>query len=242
MKILITIPAKNAANQILPLLQQVINLNYPKEDLTIAICENDSEDQTRMLLQTVGLPMLKKEDYSAIHCHTENFGFKLRPEHRHLPELQKPRLCAIAKARQSMIDNYLPGNDYVMHIDADLTQIPRNTLNILLANKKDIISPKYITKDGKWYDASSSFKGISVAELSKKNPTQTLFEIDKTNCYGLISKKVFDAGAKYYLGPGNGSTIFLGRMAREKGFKMYLTTAVTVVHATINGTKKLKKG
>lgn len=238
-KILIGTIVKNCGQWIRNLFINVAQVNYPKENISIAILENDSDDNSWKILKQETEPLLKSLGYRKVTIEKIDFGFNLKHSSRHIPTIQKERANCITRARQHIINKHLADNDYIWWVDADLERIPPDTLKILLMCKCDSVSPVYRTKDGKLYDGSSHRKGKMLKELLDRKEGEDLIEIDGTNCQALMHRRVFDAGADFWVDGEVNSNYTQSQRMKRMGIKFYIMTKVTVLHHTICGTKPL---
>lgn len=237
-KVLIGILVKNTEVYLRNLAQQIINIKYPKEKITIVFLESDSDDNSFNLLKNEIVPMLLRFNYENVILDKKDMGFKLHPQHRHLNNVQTNRLKCLCISRQYIIDRYLSDNDYIFWIDSDYEYIPPKILIKLLSFKVDIIIPCVRLKNGTLYDTGTNKSGKRIDKLGNDK----LIEVDSLSAHALISRKVFVSGINYFQ-EGDTSSIqegsIISRDAKLKGLKLYVAPKCVIIHHTINGTMPL---
>jgi len=238
-KILIGTIIKNCGPYLRNLAVEIAKVNFPKENISLAFLENDSEDDSWKILNTKVIPFLSSFTYRKISVAKEDYGYRLKHSSRHRPEAKDQRNNCITRARQHIVNNYLQDNDYIWWVDADLKRIPQDTLRILLMYQRDCISPVYRTDDGKLYDASSHRRGKSLKDLLTQKEVGDLMELDGTNCQALMHRRVFDTEAQFHVEGEENSNYIQSQRMKKTGIKFYIATKMTVIHHTICGTKPL---
>lgn len=237
--ILIGILVKNCGQYLENLAQQIIRIDYPKEYINIAFLENDSDDKSWDILKTKVTPLLNLYKYKSVYLQGISYGYKLKHTSRHIKEVQQDRYKCITQSRQYIINNFLPGNDFIWWVDADFEKIPPDTLKILLSYNVDCVAPLLKLKNGKLYDSASKKGDTSLEELIKHAGHKELIEIDATNCQELMHRRIFEKGANFYIEGEKNSHLIQSQRMKKLGIKFFLTTKVTVTHHTICGTKPL---
>ncbi len=238
-RILIGIKAKNCAEYLDNLVVQLCNLTYPHNLITIAIVENDSEDDTWEKLKDIH-PVLKSNGFK-VYLEKIDFNYKLKPEHRHLPEVQLKRLEIIGEIAQHIIDTYMDGNDYLWWCDGDYVYFPPSMFEHLIGFDVDIVIPVCTLPDGSPYEIASEKDGLKLFQLQKLYPDTDLIEIDLASGSTLVKREVFDAGVNHKTTKGQQEGASFSNKAKEKGFKIYASLKTIYQHAVINGTMPLEK-
>ena len=238
-KILIGIKAKNCAEYLYNLTDQLCNLTYPHHLITVAIIENDSEDDT--WVNVIGMSEKLEQDGFKVFIEQKKYGYKLLPQHRHLPEVQDKRLNIIGQIAQYIIDTFMGDNDYLWWCDGDYTYIPPSMFEHLISLDVDIVLPVCTLEDGSAYEIASKKDGLCLFQLQEKYPDTDLIEIDIASGSTLIARKVFDAGVTHTAFGENQEGISFSLRAKEKGFKIYASLKTVYYHATIVGNKPLEE-
>jgi glycosyltransferase involved in cell wall biosynthesis len=144
-KVLILTPIKNASRFITGYFENLLQLDFPRENLSLALLEGDSEDDTWPRLQE------SLATYSSEFGRTAAFrldlGLRLNTE-RWQPHIQFQRRSAIARCRNRLFQRAYQGEDWVLWIDADVIEYPSGSLNQLLAVGKSIVAPHCVQYPG----------------------------------------------------------------------------------------------
>lgn len=196
--VLIGTPVKNSKPYLEVYAHQLVRLDYPKENITIAIVENDSDDKTFEFLREKIVPFFKKFPYKAVHLKKRDLGFKLSHASRHLKEIRVKRQETIDRTRQYILDKFLPGNEYVLWFDSDFELVPPHSLNTALSYNADVLVHYLRLKDGTLYDASTYSSGRFIGKLIDEDRQRDVWKIERTNCHYLIHRRVFDRGYSYW--------------------------------------------
>lgn len=239
-KILIGIIAKNAEPYLDLLAKHILNITYPKNRLSLAVVENDSEDGTFEKTGNDILPKFHSAGYNFSDVIRQDYGFKLKPEHRHMPQIQSLRLACITKARNFLVDTFLDDHDFLQWFDADYKEIPSDILFKFAFAKKDIIMPAVYTESGLVYDQMTRRYGLPIAELNRAAPQSDFVEVCRVSAPCFVSRKVFDAGVDYSGPPGQQEGENFSIQAEKKGFKMFVSLKTKIIHADIDGLIPLK--
>lgn len=250
--ILIGTPAKNSKPYLENYAHQLVRLDYPKEKITIAIVENDSDDKTWEFLQEKIIPFFIKFPYKAVCLQTKDTGFKLSHHSRHLKQFSIKRQESIDRTRQHIINNYLDDNEYVLWFDSDLEQVPPLALKIALSYNADVVVPLFKLKTSEMYDASSYSDGRFVGELIQEDRQRETWPIDCTNCHFLIHRRVFERGYIYWSDdiPRADQDFMKYRRFRlknsvytfkDKNIKAIFTTKIVILHVAVGGTQPAKR-
>jgi glycosyltransferase involved in cell wall biosynthesis len=238
--ILIGIKAKNCAEYLDNLANQLCNLTYPHEMIHIVVIENDSEDNTWEKIENDFGPKLWHSGFM-FSSEQKNFGYKLKPSHRHLPEVQEKRLKIIGEISQYIIDKYMEENDYLWWCDGDYTYLPPSMFEHLIGFDVDIVVPVCSLSDGTPYEISSNLDGLNLFQLKEKYPNTDLIEIDLASGSTLIRRNVFDSGVTHNTITGQQEGGSFSIRAKEKGFKIYASLKTIYHHAIIIGNIPLEQ-
>lgn len=148
-KILILVPVKNAAQRIATFIENLSQLSYPHEQISLAFLEGDSEDTSYEILQS-NLELLQ-EHFQSVELYKKEYGLQA-VANRWATNVQMERRSTIAKCRNHLLSKALKDQDWVLWIDVDVIAWPKDIIEILLSHKKDILTPNCILPSGKSYD------------------------------------------------------------------------------------------
>lgn len=236
--VVLAIPVKNCGKYIDNLMHQIAMLDYPRENISIAIVENDSDDDTWARVQRFA-DQERLSDYREVSIEKRDTGFKLPHHSRHVEEIQQERLNVLANMRQYMVDAYLRDNDYLWWIDADCIFIPQNALKELLRPEHDIVVPILVMPGGSLYDHTTiRFEvdgGASkVPDLVAENPDADFIRVDLANAPFLASSKAFKL-ARYECEAMDQEGPCFCRQAAKHGIFPYAAVNVHIIHAPSYG-------
>jgi hypothetical protein len=199
--ILIGTPIKNGEIFVDNLLNQINNLSYPKKYISLCFVENDSEDNTWKKLNESIKQILNVDEYRKVIILKLDLGFKLRHEDRHKFEYSKNRIKNLVVLRNFIVNNYLCDNDYIWWVDADIEEVPINSIEYLSSFDKDMLMPFYYSEWWKCYDCASyanvDNKIIKLDELSDLFPDKEIYKLNRCECSAFIKKRVFESGLRY---------------------------------------------
>lgn len=150
--VLILTPIRNAISHLETYFHLLNELDYPREKLSLAVLEGDSNDGTFQRL----LKLQEKHGhrFARIQLFQRHHGVRL-PEPRWNPSIQRQRRSLIAQARNQLLSLALQDQDYVLWLDSDLADYPQNLLKRLLSAKKDIVVPGCYKADGSTFDMNT---------------------------------------------------------------------------------------
>ena len=199
--ILIGTPIKNGEIFIDNLLTQINNLSYPKKHISLCFVENDSEDNTWNKLNNAIKQIINVDEYRQVTILKLDLGFKLKHEDRHKFEYSKNRIKNLVVLRNFIVNNYLWDNDYLWWVDADVENLPVNSIEYLSSFDKDMLMPFYYSEWWKCYDcASYAYINNNIMKLdmlASEFPESEIIELNRCECSAFIKRKVFDNSIRY---------------------------------------------
>jgi len=153
--VLILTPVKNAEAFLESYFRLLYRLTYPRNLLSVALVESDSEDQTYQRL-TDKLPELRQL-FRAADLYKKDFGFKIAPHQpRWTPALQLERRTVLAKSRNYLLFRAIQDESWVLWLDIDLVDYPPDIIERLLATGKEIVQPHCVNcESGKTFDLNA---------------------------------------------------------------------------------------
>ena len=144
---LILTPVKQAAQHLDRYFELVGRLSYPRDRLSVGLLESDSTDGTYELLQA-RLPALR-ESFGRVTLTQRHFNFQIPSgSPRWAQPLQLARRTILAKSRNHLLFAALRDEDWVLWIDVDVVDYPRDVIKRLLATGKDIVHPHCVERPG----------------------------------------------------------------------------------------------
>ncbi len=153
--VIVLTPVKDATPFLDRYFELLARLDYPRELLTIGILESDSRDGTWTRLQD--LQATVKEQFAAIKIFKRDFHFQMPAG---LPRYafghQTARRSILARSRNYLLSCALQEQEWVLWIDVDVIDYPRDILRRLLAAGKEIITPNCVQHyGGKSFDLNA---------------------------------------------------------------------------------------
>lgn len=144
-QVLIAIPVRDAATTLPTLFQQLLALNHPVEQRSLAFLEGDSTDHSYAMLQ----------DFCRQHRHAFRTIHLLRHHlrapaylRRWEPQHQRERRARIARIRNRLLARALGHEDWVLWLDADIIQFPPDLIADLRAVGAPVVHPHCVQTPG----------------------------------------------------------------------------------------------
>ena len=151
--VLILTPIKNAARFLPGYFDLLARLDYPRDKLSLAFLEGDSEDETTLVLKDC--ISRYHHAFAAIDLYSHDFGFQLQGD-RSAADVQFLRRSIIAKCRNQLFKRADRGQEKILWIDADLIDYPPDALLRLLDTEKPIVVPNCVqTSGGSTFDLNT---------------------------------------------------------------------------------------
>ena len=146
-RVLILTPVKDAAKFLPTYARLLQRLTYPARLISIGLLEGDSADGTWRALGRCRAVLARR--FSRVETWKRDFGFRLpRGVPRWAPEIQAPRRSIIARSRNHLLARALDDEDWVLWIDVDVIDYPRDVIQRLLATQKHIVTPNCVLEPG----------------------------------------------------------------------------------------------
>jgi Anp1 len=247
--VLILTPVKQAAQHLDRYCELVGSLSYPRDRLSLGLLESDSTDETLTLLEA-RLPALR-ERFARVTLAQRAFGFHMPPGvPRWTAPLQLARRTILAKSRNHLLFAALRDEDWVLWIDVDVSDYPRDVITQLLATGKDIVHPHCVIRPGgptfdhnAWRDKGrqrmDALRGHSPpVRLDAVGGTMLLIRADVHRSglifppylYGRESRFARNPSPFVSDGVGEVETEGLGMMAKDMGIECWGLPDLEVVH------------
>ncbi len=143
--VLLLTPLKNAARFLPRYFELACALEHPRERLSLAFLEGDSDDGTRDLLRE--LVARHAHAFARVEILHRDFGLRLAGE-RSAADVQYVRRSVIAKCRNALFHAAHRDEEQVLWIDADLVDYPPDVLTRLLDADRQIVVPHCVHAPG----------------------------------------------------------------------------------------------
>jgi hypothetical protein len=165
--ILILTPVKNAADFFPQYWQNLLDLTYPRDKISLGFLESDSTDTTFNLLEE-NLPWLQQQ-FRNVHLYRRNFNFQ-PTQPRWKARIQFQRRSILAKSRNFLLHQALRDEDWVLWLDVDVVDYPNDIIEQLLETGKEIFVPNCVfSLGGKSFDLNT-FKWKPDAQFQDWTP------------------------------------------------------------------------
>jgi len=245
--VLVLTPVKNAKKHLPAYVERLTNLDWPRGRLSIGLLEGDSTDGTWDALrrQTGAL----KRRARKVTLARRDFGFQL-PDGvpRWAPEQQYARRTVLAKARNHLLFCALRDEEWVLWLDVDVIEFPRDILHRLIGYGRDIVHPHCVTEyGGKTFDLNAwadhgkqtlhDMRGREIVPLDSVGGTMLLVKADRHRDglifppfrYGVENSHARPSHADW--GRGEIETEGLGIMALDMGLQCWGLPDLEILHA-----------
>ena len=151
-RVLVLVPVKNGMPHLLQFKQNLDNASYPKDKLSLAFLESDSDDGSYEELERM-LPELR-ERYTRVELFKRDFGYRASRQRWEVSE-QFVRRSTLAKSRNLLLSSALRDEQWVLWMDVDLLTWPADAIKQLLAAGEDIVVPYCTKPDGSAFDLNT---------------------------------------------------------------------------------------
>jgi hypothetical protein len=146
-RILILTPVKDGAPHLERYLDRLEHLDFSPKALSIGLLESDSRDGTWNLLQEAR-PRFERR-FEAVTLLKKDFGFQIPADvPRWTDAFQRKRREILARARNNLLFRALADEDWVLWLDVDVVDYPRDLIARLLAAERDIVHPNCVLVPG----------------------------------------------------------------------------------------------
>ena len=150
--ILVAVPVKEAMRFLPQFLWILADIDYPKENISLAFLASDSSDDTWEWLQGEHASLARK--YRSMRLFKEDFHYRTHRARSDMRE-QLRRRAVLARSRNLLLQRSLRDEDWVLWIDVDVEWWPPTILQCLLAENRDIIVPHCVRPDGETFDLNT---------------------------------------------------------------------------------------
>lgn len=146
-KVLVLTPLKDCADVAEGYCSRLENLTYPKELLSLGMLESDSRDGTFDAFNQALTPL--KMRWRRTNLWKRDFHYILpNGTPRWDTEVQLQRRSILAQSRNELLSQALRDEDWVLWLDADVIEYPRDIIEQLLSYGKDILHPHCVLDYG----------------------------------------------------------------------------------------------
>lgn len=144
---LVATPVKDAAAYLPHYVELLSQLSYPHHLISVALLESDSVDGTFEHAERE-LRALHHE-FRRVEVHNRDFGFHIPPGMTRWDDgLQLRRRSVLAKSRNHLLSRALRDEEWVLWVDVDVVDYPRDIVQRLLSTGKQIVTPHCVIDYG----------------------------------------------------------------------------------------------
>jgi hypothetical protein len=231
--VLILTPVKDASGCIDQYCRGIRALTFPHSSISLGFLESDSTDNTYADLERL-LPALRKE-FRQVGLWKKDFGYRLvQVEDRGAEENQAARRTCLARCRNRLLSHALDDEAWVLWLDVDVVEYPRDIIERLLATGKDIVQPHCVLEYGGRSFDRNAWRDQGRLHLDDMRPEGEFAELDAVGGTMLLVRAdvhreglifpAFPYGAlnpRLRNGAGYPETEGLGLMAQDMGYKCW---------------------
>lgn len=240
--VLILTPVKDAEPFLDGYFRGLELLDYPPKRLSLGLLESDSRDSTHARVAE-RLPELRAR-YSRVTLLKRDFGFRLpKGGSRWAPALQVPRRVMLARSRNHLLFAALREEDWVLWLDVDVIDYPRDVLRQLLATGKDVVTAHCVWRGGHTFDCNA-WRDRGETRMDSLRDGPELVRLDGVGAAMLLVRAdVHREGLVFPAFPYGRSSPFaraprkgevesegLGLMAKDMGYECWGMPRLEVVH------------
>lgn len=145
--VLILTPIKDAVRDAQGYFERLQSLTYPADRISVGLLEGDSRDNTFDVFSA--LCRQHSSHFRKISIWQKNFGFHLpHGVPRWESKVQFARRSVLAKSRNHLLFRALDDEDWVLWLDVDVIEFPKDIIERLLSYGKDILQPHCVKRYG----------------------------------------------------------------------------------------------
>ena len=242
-RVLILTPVKDALGGVPDYFDRLRTLTYPRELLSVGCLESDSSDDTWAELREFG-PALEREGFRRVTILKKDFGYIIPAGLvRSAPSIQWERRSILARSRNHLLFGALRDEDWVLWLDVDVIEYPRDIIHRLLAAGKDILVPHCVKDYGGFTFDCNAWRDRGRLHLDDLRGEGDLVELDTVGGAMLLVRAdlhrdglifpPFPYGAGHPAareGQGEIETEGLGIMAMDMGYRCWGMPNLEVRH------------
>ncbi|MBT9369617.1 glycosyltransferase [Rhizobium sp. CSW-27] len=154
----ILVPVRNGAATLQRNIEQILNLDYPKQRLHLVYGQGDSTDNTSSII--ADLTARYAETFASLtSVRTDRNAPHLAHSRRWRQAYQFRRRAGLARARNDLLQQAMgltSASSWFLWLDSDVIGLPSNLLQSLLAARSKIVTPDCVlAMDGPSYDLNA---------------------------------------------------------------------------------------
>jgi len=170
--VIILSPMRDAAKFLGRFFRNLLNLKYPQSRISLGFLVGDSTDTTWDDLKIRASFLADDKStyiYRRITIMKQDFGNNIDRIKRHELNVQFERRCIMARARNYLSFQAIHDEEWVLWLDSDLSNYPRDLLTKLLDTKKEVVVPNCVMKRGeRSYDLNSFQNTLETEAMIKE--------------------------------------------------------------------------
>lgn len=220
-RVMMAMAVKNCAKWLPYCLRALLEMDYPHEKLRFVFAYGQSIDGTKEVIEK--------------NCTENDIAYEI------LNELEIPwtKNAAYLAGTMNLVQDQLRDEDYILYADADVVEMPKNLLKVLISANKDIVAPcPMMETDGGrliFYD-TYVFRDLQGRDFTaiQRNPRHPWLgkdsaEMMSIGTLGLVKRKV--AEQVRWDNPIPWLQYCLN--ARRKGFRVWALPSLRILHANV---------
>lgn len=176
-KVLILTPLKNASDLAESYCLRLSRLNYPPGLLSLGLLESDSHERTFEVFDAAVEPLRKSWGRVSLWKHDYNYCIP-QGMSRWRTEIQFERRKTLARSRNELLRRALRDEDWVLWLDADVIDYPRDIIEQLLSYGKEILHPHCVLDYGGMTFDRNAWRDRGLTHMEKLRGIELLAPLD----------------------------------------------------------------
>jgi hypothetical protein len=176
-KVLILTPVKDAADLADTYLKNLESLSYPHHRLSLGLLESDSRDGSEAAYRDIAQKLSGR--FRQTGFWKKDFSFQLPPKTpRWAEEIQAQRRTVLARSRNHLLFHALDDEDWVLWLDVDVIEYPKDLIEKLLSYDKDILQPHCVLEYGGATFDKNGWRDQGTLHLEDLRPEGKVVQLD----------------------------------------------------------------
>jgi glycosyltransferase involved in cell wall biosynthesis len=220
-------PIRNREKYCKPYLDAILNLDYPKDNISLLFILNDSTDDTAFILNN-----FKQENSQLYHkIKIEIYNQNTPEDKRETTIREQYTYSSLSKLRNYWLSQVK--TEFALSCDSDIMLHDPQTLNKLINHRKDFVAGLII--NGFLYDKNNPSQYTNILKGNgftyqhiNKYPENTLIPVDFSGAVMLLSQKACKLGK--FSWHKQGEDCGMSESLKKQGIHLWCDTSVKATH------------